>query len=201
MRKKSFLFGFLFVFLFFFGWGSLWGQDATLKEIREIYYKVQNKIKEDPNGENPWIDKFDLLSINKTVKNRFDDGNVELMSSTYRIYMDEKTGNVFFATISINGSDFDEYEEFLYDDSGNLIFYYYTSSLYDNKIYEVDEACAGPVEFRCYFADNKPFLISIKLDGEQYYEGKKGQIPEKYNSFAKSLQQKAEFLKRLPGKF
>ena len=140
------------LFLSFFG--VLKAQTNDIKHIREKYSAIQKQIVAQKNNDIPENNTHIIIKQNMpAIGEQQIDYNFYFELEDYNGSDDKipEHHNLLFATRKYNvAASSETYEEFLYDESGNLIFYF-------QKVRE--EKCS---QLRCYFKDNKLIKVIYK---------------------------------------
>ncbi|RLD48920.1 MAG: hypothetical protein DRI94_11850 [Bacteroidetes bacterium] len=139
------------IILFFCFAGVLNAQTNEIKNIREQYTQIQKEIAAQKNDDMPKNNMHIIVNQNMP--------GIGEQQIEYHFYFElediqdqvPEHHNMFFATRQYNvAASSDTYEEFLYDLSGNLLFYFQKTS---------EEKCK---QLRCYFKDNKLIKVIYK---------------------------------------
>lgn len=153
----------------------------TIENIREAYYKATERAKS-ANDDYP-VSSMDLTtkrilpgSGEQTIKQKI------YFVDEYDFEADKENVQITFTTLSYNFAARQYYEEYLYDDSNNLIFAY--------RRYPSDES-SDMIEIRIYYDNNNIIKVLIKSKSEakkqfeQTYSGTT--VPEMYIQVANDI--------------
>jgi hypothetical protein len=150
---KKLLGGFLFLLIFTFSISAQKSVEKQIESIRKIYTEISNKIatteKDEESGHTSDLAVNELV-VNKLNKSWAAVGNYRVVYRFYYQNRDEEPypTQLVKATKTTESAARRYYEEFVYDKTDNLIFYFEKS--------EDDEK---PLERRIYFDKKRAFQI------------------------------------------
>lgn len=171
---------------------SVFSQTKEIKQIKELYYSVQENIEQQRNEEIPQDNLQIILNQNMAA--------IGPQTVSYNFYFtlkfDEEETYEYYHTLNFVTRSYNiaasvyYYEEFLYNDKGELIFYF------------LKQESEYSFEIRCYYSNNELINITIKdlkedgnyqnsADYIQTYEST-NKIPENHEEDCKFIKLKAE---------